>query len=314
MYPNALERLELVASYSETIERKLDVHYRNLGVFGGRFHADVQFLHDRDAAIRFFGLGPESRRDNETNMTLEVTGVYGIFGVNITRYARLSLGETLQRFEVRRGGVPNLPFTGHRFPDLPGIDGAVVHAQRVALIYDSRDSLTTPNRGLFTSLYAEASSRLLGSGADYVKTGAETIYHWPLVDRRLILVGRWRVEAIDGEADTPFMVRPELGGVDSLRGFSDNRFYGDASLVLSAEVRARVLRLRIFGIDAEFEVTPFVDVGKVFNTAGQFVGKAFEITPGVGFRGLAPPSVVGHIEVGFSREGPAIFVGLDYPF
>lgn len=314
IYPNALERLEVVGSYSEKIERKLDLHYRNLGLFGGRFHADVQLLHDRDAAIRFFGLGPESRRDNETNMTLEVTGAYAIFGVNITRYARLSLGETLQRFEVRRGGVPNLPFTGDRFPDLPGVDGAVVHAQRVALIYDSRDSLTTPSLGLFTSLYAEASTRLLGSGADYVKSGAEAIYHWPLVGRRLILVGRARLEAIDADPQAPFMVRPELGGVDSLRGFSNNRFYGDASLLASAELRARVFRLRLFGVDAEFEVTPFLDIGKVFNSASQFFEKAFEVTPGVGFRGLAPPSVVGHIEVGFSREGPAIFVGLDYPF
>lgn len=314
MYPNALERFAVIASYSETIERKLDLHYRNLGLFGGRFHADIQLLHDRDAAIRFFGLGPESRRDNETNMTLEVTGAYAIFGVNITRHARLSLGETLQRFEVRRGGVPKLPFTGHRFPDLPGVDGAVVHAQRVALIYDSRDSLTTPSEGLLTSLYAEASARLLGSSADYVKSGAEVVYHWPLVDRRLILVGRSRLEALDGSSDTPFMVRPELGGVDSLRGFSNNRFYGDASLLLSAELRARVLRLRLFGVDAQFEVTPFLDAGKVFNSASQFFGKAFELTPGVGFRGLAPPSVVGHIEIGFSREGPAIFVGLDYPF
>jgi hypothetical protein len=40
----------------------------------------------------------------------------------------------------------------------------------------------------------------------------------------------------------------------------------------------------------------------------------FEVTPGLGFRGLAPPSVVGHIEFAYSREGPAIYVGLDYPF
>jgi outer membrane protein assembly factor BamA len=190
----------------------------------------------------------------------------------------------------------------------------VVHAQRAALIYDSRDSLTAPSRGLFTSLFAEASARLLGSSADYVKSGVESIYHWPVIERRVIVVGRGLLEAIDGDPDTPFMVRPSLGGVDSLRGFSDNRFFGDARVLLSGEVRARVVRLRLFGVDTEFEVAPFVDVGKVFNTASQFFGKAFEVTPGVGFRGLAPPSVVGHIEVGFSREGPAIFVGLDYPF
>ena len=74
VYPTALERLELVASYSEKIDRELDVHYRNLDVFGGRFHADVQLLHERTSSVRFFGIGPESEKEDETNMTLEVTG------------------------------------------------------------------------------------------------------------------------------------------------------------------------------------------------------------------------------------------------
>src|SRR5262249_49107633 len=51
-YPTPVERFEFVAAYSETIERKLDLHYRNLGLFANRFHADVQLLHDRDATVR----------------------------------------------------------------------------------------------------------------------------------------------------------------------------------------------------------------------------------------------------------------------
>lgn len=313
-YPSALERVEVVAGYSETIERKLDLHYRNLGLFANRFHADVQFLHDRDAAIRFFGLGPESRRENETNMTLEVTGFYALFGVNISPTARLSLGETVQRFEVRQGGVPGLRFTRDRFPDLPGVNGATVHAQRIALTYDDRDSLTTPTRGLSVSLFAEASSELLGSGSDYIKSGAEAVYLRPLLDRRVIFVARGLLEALTGDADTPFQVRPSLGGTTTLRGFSQNRFFGNARVLANVETRVRILRLRVFGVTAEFEVAPFADVGKVFNSTAQFVERGFQVTPGVGFRGLAPPSVVGHIEVAVSREGPAIFVGLDYPF
>jgi hemolysin activation/secretion protein len=72
--------------------------------------------------------------------------------------------------------------------------------------------------------------------------------------------------------------------------------------------------MRIFGVDAEFEIAPFVDMGKVFNSFDQLIDTRFEVTPGLGFRGLAPPSVVGHVEFAFSREGPAIYVGLDYPF
>lgn len=314
LYASALERLELIASYSEKIDREFKVQYKNLDVFGGRFHTDFQFLHERVSSIRFFGIGPSSQKGNESNMTLETTGGYAIFGVNMTPTMRLSLGETLQRFEVARGGVPGLPFTGDLFPDLPGVQGATIHAQRVALIHDSRDSLTTPTQGLYVSVFAEASTELLGSDADYIKAGAEGRYLKPFLDRRVVLVLRGLFEGISGESNTPFQVLPTLGGVDTLRGFGENRFYGDARLLFNAEVRASVFRARIFGVNAELQVAPFVDVGKVFNSLEQFLDTPFEITPGIGFRGLAPPSVVGHIEFAYSREGPAIYVGLDYPF
>lgn len=313
-YPSALERLEAIAGYSQTIERELDLRYRNLGLFAGRFHADVRLLFESDSTFRFFGLGPTSRKEDETNMTFDVTGFYASVGVNITPVARLSLGETVQNFGTRRGSVPTLPFTGDVFPDLPGVDGGFVHAQRLALTYDDRDSLITPKRGRRVTLYAEASARLLGSSNDYLKGGIEAVYLRPVWDDRVVLVLRGLLEAIDGDGRTPFQVRPAIGGENTLRGFPENRFYGDARFVANAEARVRVLRLRLFGVTAEFEVAPFVDVGKVFNALGNISDKRLEVTPGVAFRGIAAPSVVGHIEIGVSREGPAIFVGLDYPF
>lgn len=313
-YPRALERFEFLAGYSEKIERELDIHYRNLDLLGGRFHADVQALHERDAAIRFFGLGPESKAENETNMTLEVTGLYAIVGVNLTPTSRLSLAETIQRFEVRRGGVTALPFTGDVFPDLPGLQGATVHAQRLALAYDSRDSLTVPTRGLAVTLFAEASAEALGSASDYIKSGVEAVYLRPLGAGRITVVARGLVEALSADSDTPFQVRPRLGGDSTLRGYGENRFFGDARVLVNLESRVRVFKLRLFGVNAEFEVAPFIDAGKVFNNTAQLTAGGIEVTPGIGFRGLTPPSVVGHIEVGVSREGPAIFVGLDYPF
>lgn len=313
-FPAALERLDVILGYSQRIEREVDLRYRNLGLFGGRFHLGLRVLHERDASVRFFGLGPGSRAENETNMTLEVTAFDGMLGVNLTPAARLSLGESVQRFGVRRGGVRNLPFTRDRFPDLPGVRGATVHAQRVALTYDDRDSLATPTRGLAVTLYAEASAELLGSGADYVKSGVDAVYLRPVWGERLVLVARGLLEALSGDAATPFQVRPSLGGGTTLRGFSEGRFHGDARVLLNVEARTRLFTWRLFGVRAEFQAAPFVDVGKVFNRLGQLAEGGLEVTPGLGLRGLVRPSVVGHVEIGVSREGPAIFVGLDYPF
>jgi hypothetical protein len=42
--------------------------------------------------------------------------------------------------------------------------------------------------------------------------------------------------------------------------------------------------------------------------------KDFEFNPGVGFRAVVRPNIVGRLDMGIGRDGPAIFVGLGYPF
>ena len=315
LYASALERLELIASYSEKIDREAKLQYKNLDVFGGRFHVDFQLLYERVSSVRFFGVGPESKKDNETNMTLETAGGYAIFGVNVTRTMRLSLGETLQRFDVARGGVPGLPFTGDLFPDLPGHPGR--HDPRAAggpdprqprlLDHADRGALREPVRGGVLGAPRERRRLLEGRCRGQIPQAVRR----PPPDHRAL---RGLYEGTSGGSNIPFQVLPTLGGVDSLRGFAENRFFGDDRVLFNAELRAKVLKMRVFGVDAEFEVAPFVDIGKVFNSFDQLVDTRFEVTPGLGFRGLAPPSVVGHVEFAFSREGPAIYVGLDYPF
>jgi hypothetical protein len=42
--------------------------------------------------------------------------------------------------------------------------------------------------------------------------------------------------------------------------------------------------------------------------------KDFEFNPGLGLRAVVRPNIVGRIDVGFGKDGPAVFVGLGYPF
>ncbi|HZS11597.1 MAG TPA: hypothetical protein VFA38_05055, partial [Nitrospirales bacterium] len=72
--------------------------------------------------------------------------------------------------------------------------------------------------------------------------------------------------------------------------------------------------VRVAGVAAEFQLAPFVDTGKVFNTFRKFSMHDYQVTPGVGFRGIVRPSVVGRVDYGYSKEGGAVFAGLDFPF
>jgi hypothetical protein len=43
-------------------------------------------------------------------------------------------------------------------------------------------------------------------------------------------------------------------------------------------------------------------------------GKQFEFNPGIGVRAVVRPNIIGRVDVGFGHDGPAVFVGLGYPF
>jgi hypothetical protein len=50
------------------------------------------------------------------------------------------------------------------------------------------------------------------------------------------------------------------------------------------------------------------------NSVGKARGRDFEFNPGIGLRAVVRPNILGRIDVGFGKDGPAVFVGLGYPF
>ena len=61
-------------------------------------------------------------------------------------------------------------------------------------------------------------------------------------------------------------------------------------------------------------VATFLDTGQVFNDFKDVSFKDYRMTPGIGLRGIVRPNVVGRIDYGYSKEGGAIFAGLDFPY
>jgi hypothetical protein len=52
----------------------------------------------------------------------------------------------------------------------------------------------------------------------------------------------------------------------------------------------------------------------VFNSFKDVSFQDYRMTPGVGLRAIVRPNVVGRLDYGYSREGGAIFAGLDFPY
>jgi hemolysin activation/secretion protein len=112
----------------------------------------------------------------------------------------------------------------------------------------------------------------------------------------------------------PFFEQSSLGGQNNLRGFGVDRFIDKNLVALSIEERIHLVRTKFAGVTADFEIAPFLDTGQVFNSFKDVSFKDYRMTPGIGFRGIVKPNVVGRVDYGYSREGGAIFAGLDFPY
>jgi len=112
----------------------------------------------------------------------------------------------------------------------------------------------------------------------------------------------------------PFLEQSILGGENTLRGYGKNRFIDNSFLLLNLEERIRLFRWEIFNVTADWEVAPFIDLGAVMESFDKASSRNFEFNPGVGFRATVRPNIVGRVDIGVGKDGPAVYVGLGYPF
>lgn len=308
------KELRGIASWTERIERKFLLSYVDPGFSNGRYSIGFSAMHFKNATVRFFGLGPTTVEGNETNYTASETRLNWKFGVYANEVTQIAVSQRLRHMQSIQQGATELPFSGDFFPDAPGVGGATILGQRISFHYDTRNNLVTPTDGMAITAYAELNYNFhQGVDSMYSRYGLEIKKMFASESKRAILVIRGDLQATLG-SDVPFYEQSSLGGQNNLRGFGVDRYIDKQLIAFSIEERIHVLRTRLAGVMADFEIAPFIDTGQVFNSFKNVSFKDYRITPGIGFRGIIRPNVVGRIDYGFSKEGGAIFAGLDFPY
>ncbi len=309
------KQLKALASWSERIEHKFLVNYVDPGFSNGRYSIEFGAMNFKNATMRFFGLGPTTQKGEQTNYTASETRLNWRFGVYANEVTQIAVSQRLRIMQpIQQGAATMFPFAREVFPEAPGMDGATILGQRITFHYDTRNNLVTPTDGMAITAYAELNYNF-HKGVDpvYSRYGLEIKKMFASESKRAILVIRGDLQATLG-SDVPFYEQSSLGGQNNLRGFGVDRYIDKQLVAFSVEERIHILRTRLAGVMADFEITPFIDTGQVFNSFKNVSFKDYRITPGIGFRGIIRPNVVGRIDYGFSKEGGAIFAGLDFPY
>jgi hypothetical protein len=320
-YASEDEQWSVITSIKQRVERGFDAEYQRGRLRSERWSFNTSVIHDRSGTPRFYGIGNESPTINETNYTNQQELIQIQAGLNLTHAWQILYTGRFQDVDVLPGTLAKIASIQTRFGRALGIGTNKLVLNRVSLVYDTRDDLTIPTRGIELIAYGGLASRNgLVDDSMYSEVGGDGRAFWPVAPDT-ILVGHMAIRYLPTSHSVPFWALSSLGGGQSvvggeqpLRGFGEGRFYDRDSFSSSVEFRRKVLSFDATSTTVDVELTPFIDVGRVFARTSTNPLSDLHRVYGVGFRGIARPFVVGYVDIGYGSEGVAAFTGINYPF
>ncbi len=322
-YPSTDEQWSLVAGIKERVERDFDYEFQKGRLRDSNWSFNYSLIYDRSGVGRFYGYGNHSLSGNVTNYTASQALGQVQVGYNLNHTWQLQYTMRARRMEITPGTLARVPTLESRYPLLHGLGVTNEVLNQVALIYDTRDDATIPTRGSqWVAFMGVNGHDATISDSIYSVAGldARTFQRLPFVPDT-IFAAHLAVRYLPSGHEIPFFDLSSIGGGESaiggqqlLRGFGQGRFVDRNSFDTTIELRHRAFSFDAAASHVDIEVAPFLDMGKVsaHTTANPFSG--LHKVVGVGFRGIARPSVVGYVDMGYGTEGLAIFTGIDYPF
>jgi len=250
-------------------------------------------------SLRFYGLGNDSSKENESTYLLNDRSFTGYFWLNPR--GLFSLG-------AMGGWVSTLTDTGEDDEsiedvfDPAGVPGFQDPRTEFAFTggwveFDLRDKWDEPGVGIIARV---TSTRYEDTGIslhDFTRLVGDVKAYVPLGYRKRVLALRLRTSHSlpDDGKEVPFYLMETLGGAKDVRGFREYRFRDTRNLLVSAEYRWEVWNYTDF--------TFFFDAGKVFNDASDFNFDKMHTGYGFGVRVHAPPNFLLRFDLANSTEG-----------
>lgn len=167
----------------------------------------------------------------------------------------------------------------------------------VSLVYDNRDNLTNPHRGICLNINQMFRPRIMGN--DYAFS--TTAFRFDAYQR----LGKGTVLAEDIGANLNFGnpswgMMAELGGTHSMRGYYEGRYRDKHSLEATVELRQHVWKRN--------GIVVWVGAGTIFPKFSALRSKQILPNAGVGYRWEFKKNVNVRLDYGFGKSGQSGFL------
>ena len=320
-FPSEDTQWVIVGGGEQHVESTFDASYETGLLRESPFSFSVEGLYDRSGTPRFYGVGNNSVQINQTVYIDQQIGTDATLGWNITHAWQLAYTFAAKKVKVLGTTLPGVPAITSRFEGTLGIGTTHELLNRIALVYDTRNDIVIPTSGMEVIAYGGVSSRNVAlDDSLFTEAGGDGKFYWSPYGSLVVAshvdlryepsahhVPFWALSSLGGDTSV-------IGGSQTLRGYGTSRFYDRNSFSANLELRQTVLSMDAFSTHIDIQVTPFFDTGRVFHSDSTFPISHLHSVLGVGFRGIAPPSVVGYVDIGKGHEGIAVFTGIGYPF
>lgn len=236
--------------------------------------------------VDYFGVGADTPSGPET--------VYSIESTQLFAYATLQPGRHLDINGQIGWMNPEAAYV--EGPLRVGVtDTRTFVPVEVSIAFDTRDFPGHPTSGALV--------RAAGSRYDDRTDGTHSFNRYegelagfvPIAGRRAVLgVHGWLVRSdVEDGRTVPFYLQPSLGGVNSLRSFTDYRFHDDNMLLATAELRLAMM--------THLDLAVFADAGNVARRAADL--NLDQQSYGFGFRFHTRRETFASIDVAHGAEG-----------
>ncbi|TGN10444.1 Omp85 family outer membrane protein [Leptospira ilyithenensis] len=206
-----------------------------------------------------------------------------------------------------------------------GYNGGQANYFRTGLAYDTRDFEPDPDSGILVEFNIANVSKRTGSSFNYNKLFFQTKYFYkifPSVFEELVFATR--LAASYSSSGTPFSeIRymwsvdgpfTGMGGLQTVRGYRQDRFVGTMVGFGSFELRWRFATLTLGDQHFTFSLVPFYDYGRVWDSEKNIGLKGYKFSWGQGLRIIWNQATVILIDVAKSKEDTQMFVDFAHAF
>jgi hypothetical protein len=291
--------LDMRGSYTFAGYKRIETEFIAPRLFERRGAVSVLGGWREATQVGFYGLGPQSSKDDRVNYAFRQPYVSSLLTVRPTRRILLLRGGLEWSQWAQRPGQDGAPSVETRYTpaSLPGVGATVSYWHTQATVaLDSRTSPGYSRRGTFLGVtghdYTDDDREFGFQRVDY-----EAIQHVPILRETWVisLHGLASTAYAKNGQDIPFFMLPSLGGGSNLRGYSSWRFRDRASLLLQAEWRIMVNRF--------LDTAIFYDSGQVGSRLWDLDFSEQRRDYGFGVRFHGPFATPLRIDIARSREG-----------